>query len=57
MVCIHARRVLPKGRVLARFLKSHGNLYEDVKLETGDEWGPNHVFTSVKFDEIVSVGD
>ena len=48
---------IPKGRVLARLLKSHGNSYEEVKLEAGGEWAPNHVFTSVKFDEIVSVGD
>lgn len=48
---------IPKGRVLARLLKSHGDSYEEVKLEAGGEWAPNHVFTSVKFDEIVSVGD
>ena len=48
---------IPKGRVVARLVKSHGDSYEDVQLETGGEWAPNHVFVSVPFDEIISVGD
>ena len=48
---------MPKGRVLARLLEKHGDSYEDAKLVAGGEWAPNHVFVSVQFDEIVSVGD
>jgi hypothetical protein len=48
---------VPKGRVLARLLEKHGDLYEEAKLVAGGEWAPNHVFTSVTFDEIVSVGE
>ena len=48
---------IAKGRVLARLVKKHGETYEEVQLETGGEWAPNHVFVSVPFDEIVSVGD
>jgi hypothetical protein len=48
---------VPKGRVLARLLEKHGDSYEDAKLVAGGEWAPNHVFISVTFDEIVSVGD
>lgn len=47
---------VPKGRVLARLLEKHGDSYEEAKLEAGGEWAPNHVFTSVPFDEIISVG-
>jgi hypothetical protein len=48
---------VPKGRVLARLLEKHGDSYEEAKLVIGGDWAPNHVFTSVTFDEIVQVGD
>lgn len=46
-----------KGRVMARLLEKHGDSYEEAKLVSGDVWAPNPVFTSVPFDEIVSVGE
>ena len=35
--------------------KKKRETYEEVQLETGGEWAPNHAFVSVPFDEIVSV--
>ncbi len=31
--------------------------YQEVKLETGGEWAPYHVFRSMLFDEIIQVSD
>ena len=47
----------PKGRVLARLVKRNGAVYQEVKLETGGEWAPQHVFRSVPFDAILRVGN
>jgi hypothetical protein len=47
----------PKGRVLARLVKRSGAVYQEVKLETGGEWAPQHVFRSVPFDAILRVGN
>jgi hypothetical protein len=47
----------PKGRVLARLVKRCGAVYQEVKLETGGEWAPQHVFRSVPFDAIIRVGN
>jgi hypothetical protein len=30
---------IPKGRVLARLVKRHGDSYEEVQLAAGGEWG------------------
>lgn len=48
---------MPKGRVLARLVKRSGAVYQEVKLETGGEWAPQHVFRSVPFDAILRVGN
>ena len=47
----------PKGRMLARLVKKSGAVYREVKLETGGEWAPQHVFRSVSFEEIIRVGN
>jgi hypothetical protein len=47
----------PKGRVLARLVKKCGAVYQEVKLEAGGEWAPQHVFRSVPFDAIIRVGN
>ena len=47
----------PKGRVMARFVKKSGAVYQEVKLEIEGEWAPQHVFRSVPFDAILRVGN
>ena len=43
---------VPHGRVLARLVKSNGLMYEEVKLEAGGDWAPQHVFRTVHFGKI-----
>ena len=48
---------MTKGRALARLVKKCGAVYQEVKLEAGGEWAPQHVFRSVPFDAIIRVGN
>ena len=42
-------------KVLVRLMTFMGVAFLDVQLEKDGDWGPRHVFGTVKFDDIVKV--
>ena len=42
-------------KVLVRLMTRMGGAFSDVRLEKDGDWGPQHVFRTVNFDDIVKV--
>ena len=42
-------------KVLVRLMTHKGGAFLDVQLEKDGDWGPHHVFCTVKFDDIAKV--